>query len=259
MSSSAGRVAARVLGLLLVVLAPPAAALAATGGGVEGRVVFTGPVPAAPPIPVDPRHHEACGAQAPNEALVVDPRTRGVRSAVAYLEAAPAGEAAPETRVLENRDCRFVPRVLAARVGDTLRVRNADPVLHNIRGREVGQTRSLINVVQPTQGQETDREVRKAGVLSITCDTHPHMQAYLLAFEHPHFTLTDGEGRFRLTGVPPGRYRLVVWHEGWRVLRLERGRPVYDDPRVVLQEVTVPAGGIARVQVELSEGTPGIR
>jgi hypothetical protein len=31
---------------------------------------------------------------------------------------------------------------------------------------------------------------------------------------HPYYAITDEDGKFRLDEVPPGRYRLVVWHEG---------------------------------------------
>ncbi len=242
--------------LLLAVAASPTHGEAA--GVIEGTVTFAGPVPALPAIPIEAKHREACGAEAPNEALAVDPATRGVKGAVVYLEGvtegtAPERSTRPAPVALENRRCRFAPHVLAAVVGDTLRVHNADPVLHNIRGRLLGESRSLLNVVQPTQGQETDREIRRAGVLGITCDTHPNMQAYLLAFEHPYFAVTDERGRFRLTGVPPGAYRVVAWHEGWWVTRMERGRPVFEEPHVREVEVTAPGKGTARVTFELSD------
>lgn len=223
------------------------------GGTIEGEVRFAGPLPVLEPIPVEPRHQAACGQQVPNEALVVSPRSRGVRSAVVYLESVAKGKAPGrrEPAVIENRNCLFVPHVGAAMVGDPLLIRNADPVLHNIRGRMLEDRRQHFNVVQPTRGQETEREVRRVGVTVITCDTHPHMLGYLLAFEHPYYAVTDDEGRFRLEGVPPGRYRLVAWHEGWVLKRLDRGRPLFDDPQQRVQEVTVEPHGTVTVRFEL--------
>jgi plastocyanin len=250
----ARRLAAALLAAGLAAPGQPARAAAEeVGGAVEGVVTFAGPAPRLEPIPIDPRHREHCGPEVPSQSLVVDPATRGVRDAVVYLEAVgearPAAKAAP--RALDNRRCLFEPHVVSATVGDTLRVRNADPALHNIRVRPLGETRTLINVVQPTQGQETDREVRRAGVMTVTCDTHPNMYGWLLAFDHPYHAVTDAAGRFRLSGVPPGRYRVVAWHEGWNLQGLDRGRPVYDEPRLLAREVEVAANGTARVSFEL--------
>jgi plastocyanin len=237
--------------------APPAAAYEAVtvadGGAIEGTVTFGGPVPSLPPVPVDPQHHEFCGAEVPAEALVVDPAGGGVRYAVVYLEGIDRGKPRPEgpPLVLDNRKCLFAPHVLSATLGDTLRVRNADPVLHNIRARLLGETRTLLNIVQPTQGQETDRDIRRTGVTALSCDAHPHMHGWLLAFEHPYHAVTDARGRFRLADVPPGRYRVVAWHEGWNRLRLERGHPVYDEPHRLAQEVEVPPSGTAKVVFEI--------
>jgi plastocyanin len=225
----------------------------ADGGAIEGAVTFAGAVPSLPPIPVEAKHREHCGAELPAEALVVDAASSGVRYAVVYLEGVGRGKAPSEgpPLVLDNRKCLFAPHVLSATLGDTLRVRNADPTLHNIRARLLGETRSLMNVVQPTQGQETDREIRKAGVMALSCDAHPHMHGWLLAFEHPYHAVTDARGRFRLADVPPGRYRVVAWHEGWNRLRLERGHPVYDEPHRLAQEVEVPPSGTAKVAFEI--------
>jgi hypothetical protein len=37
------------------------------------------------------------------------------------------------------------------------------------------------------------------------------MRALILVLDTPHFVVTDPEGRFRLTGLPAGRYTLKVW------------------------------------------------
>jgi plastocyanin len=238
-------------------LAAPVAAYEAgpveQAGAIEGAVTFGGPVPPRAAIAVDPDHQAHCGADMASEALVVDPATRGVRFTVVHLESIEKGKKPARTGParLDNRGCVFVPHVTAVMIGDTLRVRNDDPVVHNIRARVPGETRTHINVVQPTQGQETDREVRRPGVMALSCDTHPHMHGWLLAFPHPYFAVTDASGRFRLDDVPPGTYRVVAWHEGWRLDRIDRGRPVYDAPVVLAESVTVPPGGTARVDFTL--------
>ena len=51
------------------------------------------------------------------------------------------------------------------------------------------------------------------------------MRAYVAVFDHPYFALTDAEGKFSLSEVPPGVYVLEAWHErlGVQRTRLELG------------------------------------
>jgi len=186
--------------------------------------------------------------------LAVSPESRGVQYAVVFLEdvARVEGGLALEGAVLENRACRFVPRVLAVRVGTELPVVNADPVLHNLRAWLPGR-RHVFNVVQPTQGQVTRRTIKRPGVMTLTCDTHVHMLGYLLSFEHPYFAVTNSDGAFRIPGVPPGTYRISAWHEGWIVVRQDAdGRVFYEPPHLLFQEVVVPESGEVRVLFELA-------
>jgi protocatechuate 3,4-dioxygenase beta subunit len=40
------------------------------------------------------------------------------------------------------------------------------------------------------------------------------MNAFILVFSHRFFAVTDGEGRYRIDGLPPGAYNVVAWNEG---------------------------------------------
>jgi hypothetical protein len=42
---------------------------------------------------------------------------------------------------------------------------------------------------------------------------HPWERAYLGVLDHPFFAVTDRNGAFTISGVPPGEYRLAAWHE----------------------------------------------
>ncbi len=51
----------------------------------------------------------------------------------------------------------------------------------------------------------------RAGVVRVFCDIHSHMNAFILVFSHPFYSLTDNDGRYRIDNVPPGslqRHRL---------------------------------------------------
>jgi hypothetical protein len=39
------------------------------------------------------------------------------------------------------------------------------------------------------------------------------MLAYVVVVDTPYFAVTDTTGAFLIRSVPPGTYKLVVWHE----------------------------------------------
>ncbi len=73
----------------------------------------------------------------------------------------------------------------------------------------------MINLALPKQGVVIGKKkiLRKAGFLSVECDAHDFMQAWLWVVDHPYATVTPADGTFALTDVPPGAYKLKVWHE----------------------------------------------
>ncbi|MGH7363589.1 MAG: carboxypeptidase regulatory-like domain-containing protein [Candidatus Methylomirabilales bacterium] len=247
----------RPLCLPLVALALPALAAAAAlagaapaaerPGSIAGRVTFAGPVPPEEFLVVT-KDVPVCGARLPAERLVMSPEG-GLANAVVFLEAWPGEPPAPPmpSLTVDNRGCRFVPRVAAAQVGTTLTVRNSDPLLHNLRAFLDDQP--VLNVVLTVLGQVTERRLRRAGVQRLRCDVHPHMEGHLLVFDHPGFAVTDASGTFRISGVPPGRYTVKAWHEGWRPLREGGPGGVQEAPPpvVLAREVMVPPGGEATI------------
>jgi len=244
------------LPLALVALLLPALATAAPGalGSIAGRVTFAGPAPPEELLVVT-KDVPVCGARLPAERLVVGPEG-GLANTVVFLETWP-GDPPPAPTVpltVDNRGCRFVPRVTAAQVGTTLAVRNSDPLLHNLRAFQ--DDRPVLNVVLTVRGQVTERRLRRSGIQRLRCDVHAHMEGHLLVFDHPGFAVTDASGTFRIPGVPPGRYTVKAWHEGWRARRDGPPGGVQEAPPPILlaQEVLVPPGG--EVTVAFPFGPP---
>jgi hypothetical protein len=50
-----------------------------------------------------------------------------------------------------------------------------------------------------------------AGLVTLRCDIHEHMRALILVLDTPHYVVTEPDGSFKLTGLPPGRYTLKAW------------------------------------------------
>lgn len=181
------------------------------GGDITGRVVYDGPPPVAAHLPVH-KNRDFCGDSAPDDGLVVGPR-RGLRFVVVRLDGIRAGKPRSTARsVLDNVGCAFVPHVQTMTVGQTLSLRNSDPILHNAHARVDG-FKTLFNLGLPHWADKTVRFTQPGRVV-VDCDVlHTWMRAYIVVTEHPYVDVTDVNGRFSLTRVPAGDYTLRFWHE----------------------------------------------
>jgi hypothetical protein len=103
-----------------------------------------------------------------------------------------------------------------------------------------------------------------AGLVNLKCNGgHVWMNAEAIVAPHPYYTVTDETGKFVLTGVPPGQYEVVAWHEGWHVAHTENtfdvlterrvNRPVYSEPRTWTKQVSVSPNEAAVLSFVISE------
>jgi hypothetical protein len=223
--------ACAVVGLVAV-----AGAAAKGPGSLTGTIRLAGPAPARPPLPVF-KHPEVCGASVPDERLVVGPGG-GVRYAVVTIEGVRGGKK-PERDalpVLNNLACRFEPHVQVAEVGQSLELRNGDPILHNADARIGSET--LFNVALPP-ARVVRKPLARPGLVAFTCDVrHTWMSAFVVVADHPYLTVTDAEGAYEIRDVPPGTYTMRIWHETLGT----REQPVTIVPAsAVVMDVTYPA------------------
>lgn len=115
-------------------------------------------------------------------------------------------------QLLDQVGCQYVPHVSGVQVGQTLRIRNSDPTLHNVHA--LAKVNREFNEGQPVQGMVTEKVFDKPEVMiRIKCDVHAWMNSYMGVVPHPYFAVSDGSGAFRIEGLPPGTYTLEAWHE----------------------------------------------
>jgi high-affinity iron transporter len=144
----------------------------------------------------------------------------GVSPAVVYLTPADADgkhtfsestrSADPAAIALVNQhDLQFVPRVQVVQVGQTVRFTNQDGETHNVH--VVSSGFSFNQAMAPGHFQDFTPE--RTGVMRLACDIHIHMRGFVVVSPTPWAQVCGRDGRFRLVGVPDGRYVLTAWHE----------------------------------------------
>ena len=179
-----------------------------TGGGtIQGTIVYRGDVPTRTIIPT--KDVEVCGAPREEPVIRVGP-DKGVESAVVYLAEVAKGKAWPtpaKKPEIDNVKCRFVPEVQVIRAGP-LDVVNSDPMLHNTHGY-YGK-RTAFNLALPNKDQRIPVELPRPGTVRVDCDAHGWMEGWIQAVDNPYYAITGADGKFTITDVPPGSYRLMA-------------------------------------------------
>lgn len=166
---------------------------------IEGRVTL----PAGHAAPVMNKRYEIVtkgGVVATNPPI-----------AVVYLEGTfPKADEQPLVQ-MSQKDMMFVPSILPIRVGTKVEFPNLDAdTYHNIFSYSAAKRFDLGRYradEKPVPSQVFD----VPGLITLRCDIHEHMRGVILVLDTPYFVLTDTEGNFRLSGVPPGRFVLKAW------------------------------------------------
>ncbi|MDX1747833.1 MAG: carboxypeptidase regulatory-like domain-containing protein [Halobacteriales archaeon] len=220
-SPSAGYLLGAAVSLTLLI--PSVATGQATlTGRIEGTVSVGGTTDLSPTRVENSTDPDVCGTEHSLQNLVVSPDNRGVRHTIVTIEGLEDGRVpshGPERLVIDNRDCQFVPHVMVATIGDTIVAVNSDSTLHNTH--YYGPMRSNIALAEP--GMAVARPTRRLGLVTVLCDVHGWMKAYIRIDPHHLHAVTDATGRFQIEGIPPGDYQLRFWHErlGERLVDLE--------------------------------------
>ena len=143
------------------------------------------------------------------EVTVKDDKGRPVSDAVAYAAAANAGSAAPKKQVVDQRDKQFVPYVTPVQVGTAVIFPNSDNIRHHVYSFSSAKKFELpLYSGVPTQPVVFD----KVGFVTLGCNIHDWMIAYVAVLPTPHFQATRQDGRAVLKDLPAGQYTVQVWH-----------------------------------------------
>ncbi|MQA30535.1 MAG: hypothetical protein GEU82_11990 [Luteitalea sp.] len=219
----------------LVLVGPQVPARSAVIASAQPRAIRTGAIRGR----VDLRHVVSPAERRPNVADLgaADERDRPDRlRSVVYLEAAPRGafdQTEAANAVMDQRNETFVPHLLAVTTGTTVAFPNSDRIYHNVFSLSKART---FDLGRYAVGRSKSVRFDRPGIVRVFCDIHSHMSGFILVFNHPFFTITDTDGRYRIDQVPPGTYNVIAWNEG-----------LASEPKPIV----VPDGGIVELEFAL--------
>ncbi|MDX1582655.1 MAG: methylamine utilization protein [Thermoanaerobaculia bacterium] len=116
---------------------------------------------------------------------------------------------APEAAVMDQRNRTFIPHVLPIQTGTAVRFPNNDNVRHQVYSFSPSKTFQL-----PLYIGEPPEPVRftKSGIVSIGCNIHDQMSAWIVVVDTPFFARSGDQGKATLKDLAPGEYEIHVWH-----------------------------------------------
>ena len=190
----------------------------AEGAELTGQIRLEGPPPPAEKVTIEPKKGdhstERCGSLVKDsQKLLVDP-AGGIKNAVVWVSSSEGlGQKQAGPVLMDQNQCVFEPHVIALQAGQSIAVRNSDSAIHNIRIFREGKPDMLMHQWQKADAADIPWCFKEPGRYVVRCGVHHWMYAWVFVAPGGQVAVTDGEGRFRLAGVPEGRYTLHVWHE----------------------------------------------
>ncbi len=159
-------------------------------------------------------------------ASVQDAKDRPLKDAVVY--AIPKG--GPQTRrgrgtrvTVDQKNKEFIPYVMAVNVGTAVDFPNYEQIRHQVYSFSPAKTFEI-----PLYKGKPAKPIvfNKPGVVTLGCNIHDWMSAYLFVSETPYFAVTGADGEVVIKGVPAGTYTVRVWHPAQADPPEESGRKV---------------------------------
>ncbi len=202
---------------ILTVSLCAAALHVANAADITGKITLKG-TPPAPVENLDIKANADCSkfhtAPVTTQHFVVGAAGE-LANVVVSLKGVPAkagGESA-KPAVIDQKDCLYVPQIMAIQTGQKLMVRNSDPVSHNVHTLPAAKGNDEKNQGQAAKQPDLTFSFPKPeNFMKFKCDIHPWMGAWVTVFDHPYFAVTDKDGKFTIKDVPPGKYTVEARH-----------------------------------------------
>ncbi len=166
-----------------------------------------------------------------------DEAGKPLKDAIVFLESPQAKAAVKPVAGTEIAQVarQFTPQVSVVPIGSSVQFPNKDTVRHHVYSFSPVKFELKLYTGSPANPVVFD----KAGIAVLGCNIHDNMAAWVVVVETPYYGRSGADGKLVLDNVPPGNYRLRVWHQNLPV-----GAPATDQPVSV-----AAAGGAVTVKV----------
>ncbi len=177
-------------------------------GTISGRILYNGK-PVLPKRFTVSSDTSVCGTT--KEVYPVRIEEGGIADAVVWIDDITSGKAFNfPSPLIDQRKCSFVPHILLMK-GGGLKLGNTDLCLHNIHVTSYANRE--VNKAIPPGAATQEITLARADRVTVRCDVHKWMSSYVVVAKNPYYVISGAGGKFRLEGVPAGRYHLKVWQE----------------------------------------------
>jgi hypothetical protein len=189
-----------------------------SAGDITGKIDVKGkPSKAEIPYPLDPGCGKLwAGKPAPTTRHWAISEKGGLADVFVYVKEGLGGKTFPvpeKKPVLDQVDCEYVPYMLGLQTGQTLLVRNSDPLLHNVHPIPAVAGNTEKNLAQLAKSKDLPFVFPKEEIfVKFKCDVHQWMFAWVGVVSHPFHAVTDKDGNFKITGLPAGEYTIEAVH-----------------------------------------------
>jgi plastocyanin len=160
----------------------------------------------------------ACSGLEAGSLTVVVKNGKGapVSDAVVYAKSSATAARAEKKAVIDQQNKQFIPYVTAVQVGTSVMFPNKDNIRHHVYSLSPAKRFELpLYAGVPAEPVVFDKE----GFVTLGCNIHDWMIAYVAVLATPYFQITGRDGHVAWNDLAPGQYTVAVWHP------LLKGRP----------------------------------
>ena len=227
------------------------------GGSIAGKVTLNGetPEPRIYHLVLFPNIDMCAEVDTDDEMnrVLLDFKTdanKGLRDVVVTLEKVEAGKPFNKKPInILSENCKFFPDVNIVRQDEVFKVDNQDAVMHNSQVYQKERGKIITNLPVPPEavieGKVTFMKDYK--IFQMICGMHEFMQTWGYRVQNPYYHLTQTDGSYNLSNIPPGEYKLVAWH--YLMKKVEQMVKVEPNAKLNI-DIEFVAGGVVRPHYE---------